>query len=165
MPRVFLRGQVLVRIPHLVSPHQLLTMLHGNHLISLSMDNQQIPREVDQFLLVIEVLFDEAAQTANHLDGHLTDTVERRHQYQQRHVPMPSQVGSPSAAYRPSHRIDIPSSFTRPEQVIIELECILLDGVGDEGRTTGVVAAVGGVLDRVESHVELFHQRLEEDAD
>ena len=76
----------------------MLSVMNPDNLVSFPVDYQQLAGEVDQFLLVIEVLFDQTAHAADQTHGYSANRVKGRHQHQQGNVSVSGQVRSSSAA-------------------------------------------------------------------
>lgn len=67
-------------------------MTHLDHLVSLAVYHQQPSIKLDQFLLVIEVLLDNAADAAHHPCRNVFYRIERRHEDQKRNVSVACQI-------------------------------------------------------------------------
>jgi hypothetical protein len=141
-------------------------MGHFDNFVVLPVYYQQFAAEFGDFLLVVEVLLDEeACEAAEHALGDLLDGVEGRHEDEQGNWFLAGKVGGAASADGPPHDVDVLGRAVHAEQVVVEVEGVLLDGVGDEGGGERGVAAVGGVLDGVEGGGGFGDDGLEEVAD
>ena len=88
-------------------------MLYLNHLVITTMNYQQFTIKFHYLLAIVEMLLYDIAKTPHFTSRHFLQSIERRHQDQQGHFSIPSQVRSSPAPYRPTHHIDISNSSIR----------------------------------------------------
>ena len=74
---IMLHCYVFVCIFLLVCENESLPVMYTYNLIRLSMNYQQLPSEVDEFLFVIEVLLDQATHAAHQTHSHTLYRIKR----------------------------------------------------------------------------------------
>ena len=119
----------------------------------------------DYFLLVIKVLLHYVPYTTHHRRCYLLNRVKWRHQDQYRNFSISCQVASTPTADRSAHNKDIICcTLFLFKESIIKIESILFDCIGDVGTPIGLILTIIWILNRIESNIELEHQRLQEEA-
>ena len=136
-------------------------MSHRDHFISFPMDQQQLPSKFNYFFLIIEVLFDEASSATDQSCGNLPNIIKRRHEYQDGHFSITSQIGSPSTTNRPAHDTNITNIPSTTNQIIIKFQRIRLDSIRYKSRTTDTIWTITRVLNSIKSNIKLLHHRFQ----
>jgi hypothetical protein len=68
-----------------------------------------------------------------------------------------SEIAGSSTANRPAHHIYILRRPTIVNEIVVKINCVLFNGVGDKSRAAFIIMTVSWILDSEECYVETLY--------